>query len=360
MKENANRLQHLDSLRAVAVLFVIWAHYAEIFSRISSSWNFLNTIQVDLRFGVVGVTIFFCISGMLIPSSLKGSRRTGTISFIIKRFFRLYPAYWLSMPLGYFALWYLFDRPIDFTIWWQNLTMIPLKIGSPAIQGQYWTLQLELTFYLLCVYLFVSGMLSRKCIAAIAVWLSIWYVAGAIPILRMEFAPGDNDLYVNLLVMFWGACFRYGYDDPEYRPVVWKVGACAVAAILLMSLHKFRHGDIENARVALVQVASIGMFALGATILKIHSGVMQWIGRISYSIYLLHPVPLYIVFWAAQHYGKTGYPMPVYIAISLGATLLMSWAMFRWVEAPTNAFGHWLTHRAKKNAPIRERVEAAS
>ncbi|MBR8502000.1 acyltransferase family protein, partial [Burkholderia cenocepacia] len=65
---DSKRFHHVDAMRAVAVILVIWTHYAERFAPLAGSQYMLDTLQRSMNFGRVGVVVFFAISGMLIPS----------------------------------------------------------------------------------------------------------------------------------------------------------------------------------------------------------------------------------------------------------------------------------------------------
>lgn len=143
---DSKRFHHVDAMRAVAVILVIWTHYAERFAPLAGSQYMLDTLQRSMNFGRVGVVVFFAISGMLIPSSLHGEVGAGTKRFLVRRFFRLYPAYWLALPLGYFVHWYLFDKKMDVDGIVANVTMMPAAFGESLILPHGWTLETELVF----------------------------------------------------------------------------------------------------------------------------------------------------------------------------------------------------------------------
>lgn len=51
------------------------------------------------------------ISGFVIPFSARPEQPAAGWDFAIKRLFRIYPAYWLSVFAGAFACYWLSDRP---------------------------------------------------------------------------------------------------------------------------------------------------------------------------------------------------------------------------------------------------------
>ncbi len=127
------------------------------------------------------------VSGFLIPATLEASRSLRT--FAIHRLFRLYPAYWFTIAV-LVSLQLFFYRKTDFPIGdvLLNLTMLQGFIGHPDISGVFWTLQIELSFYFLCVLLFSCGLMQRRgplavsfLIAALLGSLLRWKLGKAIP-----------------------------------------------------------------------------------------------------------------------------------------------------------------------------------
>jgi peptidoglycan/LPS O-acetylase OafA/YrhL len=363
----SHRLAHLDAMRAIAVLLVIWTHYAELFARIAGSQLALDTLQRSVDFGRVGVVLFFGISGMLIPTSLRGARKDGTRRFVIRRFFRLYPAYWLSLPLGYLVYWVLFGNRMDAAGLLANVTMIPTAFGFDPVMGHYWTLETELYFYVLCLVLFWFGGLHRmRALCATCVGLcALFVVTGALHLIPANALGQYKGMLFHLAIMFWGACFRQAYDAPRatlsvgigrlrqslsYRAAVALLTGLLVVIALLMAAVNWRHGDLAHVSTSLGYVAGLALFIVFATVLKLRSRFLAWLGEISYSVYLLHGLPLYLLFWAAQRWHLTGGPLALYMITALVPAILLSWLSYRWCEAPAVRVAHALTPTRRGDA----------
>src|SRR5437868_2051289 len=84
------RLEFLDFARATAALLVVLAHGVSV-----SVPGFLAWSRANLDPGRVGVVLFLLISGFIIPASLEKGGNLGR--FWLRRFFRLFPAYWVSV-----------------------------------------------------------------------------------------------------------------------------------------------------------------------------------------------------------------------------------------------------------------------
>lgn len=326
----------------------------------------LDTLQRSMNFGRVGVVVFFAISGMLIPSSLHGEIGAGTKRFLVRRFFRLYPAYWLALPLGYFVHWYLFDKKMDIDGIVANVTMMPAAFGESLILPHGWTLETELYFYGLCLILFWGGVLHRMfCLCVVSIGLTGLFVT----IVELKLAPAGmpseyKTMPYHLGIMFWGACFRQAYDTPlkllrvrwpghgapgrmalTYRSAVGCLTAVIASVALMGALSDWRHNNMEHFPTSLAYFIGIAIFVALATVLKLRIRLLSWLGEISYSIYLLHSLPLFAMFWLCQRFHVTGWPLGLYMIVPVLPLIPLSWAGYRLCEAPLVEFARTLTAR---------------
>lgn len=352
-------------MRALAVLLVMWTHYAELYAPISGSQHWLDTLQRTVDFGRIGVVMFFCISGMLIPNSLRGLLADGTRRFLVRRFFRLYPAFWLSVPLGYLAYWILFGTRLSDAGLAANLTMIPTAFGSEQVMGLYWTLETELYFYVLCLALFWCGALHqmRGLLLASAGLLAAFVVTAMLHMIPVT-APGQyKGMLYHLAIMFWGACFRRAYDDSTgrlrfalgkldmavtYRAATALLAMLIAAVALLMAAVYWHRRDDAHVFVSISYVTGLCFFALCATALKMRVRFLAWLGEISYSVYLLHGIPAYLLLWLYQQYGPTYGPLGAYMLAPVPVAIALSWASYRFIEAPSIALAHRLTPHTRQ------------
>ena len=93
-----NRSLLLDSLRILAITLVLIAHIGQLFGHhIGDFFGWKNIYFVSL--GGVGVSLFLILSGLLAGLS-DSARPLGYLRYLLKKARRLYPAYWLSLPLA--------------------------------------------------------------------------------------------------------------------------------------------------------------------------------------------------------------------------------------------------------------------
>ena len=198
---NIKRFDQVDGLRGIGCMLVIWHHVADDFAEIAGSGWWIQRVANDFNVGLIGVLAFFAISGYVIPSSVRGARADGVNQFLTRRFWRLYPPFWFALV----ATW-LMDIPEFSTqrLAW-NLTMVPSLGGATSAAGHFWTLEVELVFYLLVAALFLAiGKLGWKVMVPAFSVMGLWYLEW--PMFPLEEHWKSIILY--LAVMFWGACCR--------------------------------------------------------------------------------------------------------------------------------------------------------
>lgn len=182
------RIIFANILRGVGAIAVLISHYVGIFwvmhPGISSlmkvpalsnfpSLDFPLTLISDycIVFGQFGVGVFFIVSGLVIPFSLRNDSKLG---FLFRRAIRIYPVYiagFCTVMLSLYALSYYTSTPFSFSIGdmlahFGVITRAPL--GVTRIDGISWTLEVEIYFYLfMCVFgTTVLNFDSKKFIAA--------------------------------------------------------------------------------------------------------------------------------------------------------------------------------------------------
>lgn len=144
----SNRISSLDALRGIAALAVVLYHYTFRYNAIYGHKFSLDYLSA-LKYGHLGVQLFFMISGFVIYLSLENT--TNIRKFALNRFSRLYPTYWFAVALTFFAvmIFGLPGRDVTFIDMIINLSMFQGFIGVTNVDGVYWTLKVELTFYLI-------------------------------------------------------------------------------------------------------------------------------------------------------------------------------------------------------------------
>lgn len=344
------RLEHVDSLRAIAALLVVWQHSAESFTRVADTyWQWPLEAAESLHFGRVGVVVFFLVSGFVVPSSLaeKRARGAGLIDFVTRRFFRLYPMFWLSLLMALIVLWWWRGRPSSLEMILANVTMLPLFLGAPPALGLYWTLAHELIFYCICAALFATGVLHKF-------WWQV-VMAGVFSALSLGWLLHLTDAVpqpwrlvpLSLSLMFLGAVLRSAMEGKA------NTAARRIALLVLSSfwLLLWPAGTLANGGGAPLgdgNFLGVVVFLVLAFALPIRWMWLSQLGVISYSMYLLHP----IVFNAVLNAGVRGkafdlppLPLPICVLATMLITVVLSFMTFRLVERPAMRAGKRISER---------------
>jgi len=187
---NSKRVEIVDHLRGVAILFVLMVHcigtayggellpWHGWFRNFSVRPTFI--IMSFFTLGKAGVAIFFIVSGFCIHSSFERNRNWR--SFFISRFFRVYPPYFLAVLLFAFAFpgWMGHLHLQQSADWYQLLThLLLIHNVSPeylsGINGSFWSLGIEVQLYL--IYPLLLWMVAR------VGWRNAMFIVAAIEIL---------------------------------------------------------------------------------------------------------------------------------------------------------------------------------
>jgi peptidoglycan/LPS O-acetylase OafA/YrhL len=343
---SGNRLGFLDFIRGIAAFAVVMQHGGETF------WPAVNRATHNyLNVGRFGVVAFFLVSGFIIPFSLE---RGGSVArFWRGRFFRLYPLYWAS--LAAILVIYQF-RGAALTSDFQqhtlayslvNITMIQELVSVPHAIGLYYTLTVEIVFYATCAGLFAAGLLSNSVRNA---WVVIGgsFVLGTVaPLAIGHRAPMAGLFYVSS--MFLGTVvYRYSVGLARHVDVQLLVAAITAFALLGSYVNYVHFTDHNDADPFTFWGATIGwslayvfFFTAFTARRRRFPSPFQWLGRISYSLYLMHPLVLAIVTpWTNR---------PAAFAVLVVASLLLANATYHYIEVPFQKLG-----RHQRGAPASE------
>lgn len=348
------RLHSIDSLRGLAALGVIYAHTVEFGLRTDlgpfpAERLVLASLIDVLDFGKIAVTLFFAVSGFVVPFSLFKASRRPIATFVLSRFFRLYPAYWLSIPCGLLVLFVWAGRDVPALLVPANITMLQQFFGVENIIGLYWTLQIELIFYVLCIGLFAIGRLDDSRAAMLSA-LSLVAAAIGLAFLRHQLERRlPVALPLSLAIMFWGLCMRYHFLErrPGWGSALAVVTAALVCAIPLVSALAYGKdmGFHENGlKYTITYWLAMLLFAIFSLRLPIEGRVFVYLGSISYAIYLFGPVVQVVVEHALAGH-ETVVPIHVFgLATALG-TIAVAAIVFRYVETPAIDLGRQIAAR---------------
>lgn len=387
LESRARYMPGLDGLRAIAVLAVIAYH-------LNLGWA---------PGGLLGVGVFFVLSGYLITDLLLASRDPAGYfplgEFWKRRARRLLPALWVMV--GVVVLWVSIAKPgqlgalrgdvgaalLYVSNWWYALQHVSYfaSFGPPSPLGHLWSLGIEEQFYLVWPLLLVMGaaLLGPRLRATEPLVFRLRpgiLVRPAIPVVLILLLAAASAIAMALLYEPGGDPNRvyYGTDTRAFELLL----GCALAFVwpsrrLSANLSGSRRGWLELSGVAglvgiavlvavtdeyhafiyrgglvllsLFTVAAIAALAHPATTVGRALGVapLRWLGVRSYGIYLWH----YPVIVLTTPLVDTAGGHVVRDTLQIGATLLIADLSWRFIESPIRREGFGAVFGWVRSAP---------
>jgi len=334
MNQAPNRLASLDALRGLAALGVVLFHYLPYYDRLyGHQFELPALLESVLLFGRYGVHLFFILSGFVIFMTLERTRHAGW--FGLARAVRLLPALWTGIALTFLSVHWLGpeNRAVDLGTALLNTTLLHEYLGAAHVDGAYWSLVIEVTFYSWMALLFFALGSWQRLRIALALWLVASYIGvlwwRQIPEL-LEF-PVKDLLFVKYAPLFIAGMLIYR----RYRH-----GASATDSLLLA--FSIGHSLITwKAPYNLFVLACTCIFSLAVSghLERLANRPLLWLGGLSYSLYLVHQNIGYgIISWGY----RVGLPGWTGIGLALVTALALATLIHHLVEKPAlSRFRSW-------------------
>jgi peptidoglycan/LPS O-acetylase OafA/YrhL len=348
----------LDGWRAAAILAVMAMHdRARHLGPLNDDWLNMH--------GVMGVRVFFAISGILICSRLLAEQsRFGRISlrsFYIRRAFRILPPAILFLLVAaiLIAAGHSHER---WRLWWASLLFYRnfFPIVNSSVDGwvtsHYWSLSLEEQFYLLLPALLVFCHRWRtQVLAALIVLGFAWtsYAGHHFP----NIPPFRPDVALNLL--FIPALAAILLRNQHYSKVIsWIVRPWPLYLLLIylsqdpdlsLRVGLTYHGHLYDQLLPFVMTALVLSTALHPKTWLgklLETAPIRWIGRISYSLYLWQQIFLTQHYAANETFSWVAHYIPAWPLTFACAAL-----SYYLVERPMIRLGHRLTKNPVPDRP---------
>jgi peptidoglycan/LPS O-acetylase OafA/YrhL len=311
---------NLDGVRAIAALMVVVSHIEY------HKTNFgLQQLPFSLQnFGKIGVTIFFALSGFLITYLLfvekDKFKKVNLKDFYIRRILRIWPLYFLVVIVGFF----IYPAKGSSNALWLSVFFLPnlafcLKM-LPAIFDPIWSIGTEEQFYIFYPHIFKIKKPENILNALII-------ITGCLIILNIVVRnlPESNTFAANLSLFLYYARFDnmmvgaivatlyYNTKHPAFifrfqhvfnwvftRRAQWILTGVFFIFIHFYLKHEIPQGDMVMAVIAALLI--VNLCEPTTSFYTIGNKPLQYMGKISYGIYLLHKYPLFLVFYLVEKY----------------------------------------------------------
>jgi peptidoglycan/LPS O-acetylase OafA/YrhL len=388
------RLAWLDALRGLAALAVVYAHFGGHVLPVvhNAAYSLFDP-------GLYGVLLFFLISGYIVPASLE---RKGSIrSFWVSRVFRLFPLFLVAVVIalslhqfGWASLRGTQDNTAASVL--AHVFMLSDVLGGADIIVVLWTLSYEMVFYLLITALFTAGLHQRSGRLAGFFAAAALLFGGLLPTIWLSNGPlGQTRVAVAAdLLILGGLALAVAGRGPYRSAGAWLAAGTGLVLVTLNEranpyegltilafmftgtlIYRAEQGQVRRRTAA---IAAAGVFAatVGAGFWHVATPLMQrqwvitlvlsavtfaagmaarnlrmpsfltWLGVVSYSVYLLHPLILDI--YDSIPFTQVSHPAGLQLAMTaafLAAVLALSALTHHFVEVPGQRLGRRLTAR---------------
>lgn len=328
----------IELFRGIAAWMVLTSHYAAFIAPSPNILNFLWT----------GVDFFFVISGFVFGKVIYSSK-ISLPAYFIRRAFRIYPLYFVSLLL-YFIV--TIEYPDKRLFLFKHLFFLHTTESVQEaffFNPAYWSLPVEVEFYLcvpLLAFWFARSKNALYWLFGLSLLATVWIAAHAMPLNQPDFYTIARFHLPAILLEFWVGIYLYHISTEKLFTTVQKIWVLICGVILLSMLIMVflgQQGEIDGhlfSKAYFNFLAAVGYGCILFTFLEQH----RWLtlcavmGNLSYGVYLFHHlIPKLFSLLGWQLSGITAY-----ISYSIGV-IALSILLHYIVERPARHFGRYLS-----------------
>jgi peptidoglycan/LPS O-acetylase OafA/YrhL len=365
----STRLPALDGLRGVASLVVVLHHLYLIAiptlisqggTTVGSAYWWISETPFKLATaGTEAVTVFFILSGLVVALPALRHPAFSWRSFYASRAVRLYLPVWAALLVAACAVWFIprSTGAVSGGSWlaMTNAQSVPfsyllsqatLTRAAYGVDNALWSLRWELVFSaLLPLYVVIARRLRRGAVPSLAICVAATMIGALAHIPALQYLP---EFFAGTIVAARLTDLqdyaRRSSNGPNAR--ILKAVFVTGSATLLVAgwLARGLIAPTSLIGVVLEQLSVLG--GLGLVVAAIIIGGLQrllqhpaaqWLGKISFSLYLVH-VPLL----ATLAYTLGDGTWWLVGALGVPGSLLAAWAFHAGVERPSHRLARWI------------------
>ena len=294
--EKENRIAHLDGLRGLAILSVIFFHAYSRWNHIEP-WVANDFTKNLFGSGWLGVDLFFIISGFVIYWTLD--KCPGFYQFAVKRWLRLFPAMLLGSLFIYLTGFFIPDRPLGPPLLSDlipGLTFIEPYVWKKLIGADFrsldeafWSLYVEVKFYFIAALSYYV-MRDKKAVGISLLYLTYLLFLAA----NFLFKEVPLVLFALSVFTFIGVQYHGWFLVGIFFFRFWRSGVSsnAVFSLIFGCLAVIETTTDKGCEVFLHATLVLVVFWLSffcKHFSRAMSGrLITWLGFVSYPLYLVH------------------------------------------------------------------------
>lgn len=343
---NKTRIAPIDTWRAIAALGVVWIHCWTHFGNPALKIGFVDMYKMIAVVGN-GVDFFFVISGfcLYIVWRNKQINVTNYLDFIRKRWLRIAPAFYAAAII--IALFLFFNESKNVLLpLLANILFFHNYSNNFTISAPFWSLAVEFQFYAL-IPLFIYFSRKNFLITSIVTYLISNILLAYHHSLKYHYVIDTKGIHFFIGILLAWIYFEKQEFAKKYFNTIWHF----ILAVVILFLGRYFLSDQfvgESAKHApFFKVFGVNMLVIGfatatwVTIVndklnKIFStSIGQWLGKLSYSIYLWHAFVMIFVakIWNNLHVNIFSSIQPVlFFLLVLVLLIPISYLSYNWFE----------------------------
>jgi peptidoglycan/LPS O-acetylase OafA/YrhL len=326
----------------------------------------LKLPELESRFvhsGHTGVILFFLVSSftMSLSSVRRGHETNHLAKFYFRRLFRILPLFYFCVLLACLRDLYIQGSMQSPKIILESIIGVFQPGKADGIVWASWTLGIELVFYMIFPFLFAIANTMKRAVFLLAVTVFADLLVARVFIGDLPTAASDASvrytLIHNLPYFILGMIFYFIFAslrDKGYggRRIGYTVTAAAIAIFIgLLIWHPAAFASLTGGGYYLV-AASMVLFMLGLLLhptQMIVNPITTFLGKISYSLYLLHPplvfllIPLFRYYYLQDSSDSAAYLMS--LLTTLVILVPVAYLSFLIIESPGIRLGSSLIKR---------------
>jgi peptidoglycan/LPS O-acetylase OafA/YrhL len=322
-----SRLGALDGWRGLSILLVLAAHLLPLGPK---------QLELNASAGVLGMVIFFTLSGFLITSTLLNN--DSIIEFLIRRVFRIVPLAWLCAAIILYATNASADTYLANFLFYANWPPMWLANGT----AHFWSLCVEMQFYLwiaLLVLLFRRHWIYL--IPLTCILITLYRIANGAHAHINTYYRADEILAGGILALIYNNKLRL----PQIKLITKHTTQALLLLLVIMSCHP-KAGALNYLRpyfaIALVAGSLLNPAPLTTRILN--NKHLFYIASVSYALYVVHPLLTHT--WLGSGDGIVKYSKrPLFFLVLFIAAHISTFHYEKW----------WINYGKKKIIELRIR-----
>ena len=334
-------LPGLNGLRAVAALTVLFGHMFAPFG----DWG-LEPLSFRIPWPEEPVTTFFVISGFLITYLLMNEiGKTNDVSipkFYMRRILRIWPLYYVYMILAIVAVVCL-NSPMDESVWYY--TFFSGNISHALSLGliplfHYWSLGVEEQYYIW--YPWIVKYNKERIVKVVIALCVIWFG------LKMgSYVFLGKGLVYKIFSITRFDCMMIGAIGAilYYKKAAWFMRMCANRVVVILAWVLFftsgLYAQYIPAPIRAEYISVVSLLVIMAGLVSkplLENRVMNYLGKISYGIYVIHPLLIFVGSWMVKSTNilstaHGGGHWIVFASVS-ALTILLASLSYKYLEMP--------------------------